>query len=119
MLFMAWLPYEDEIAGRSEDLVRKYSPTWSGGGETMHPIHIPDVMYEYFELEEHEEYKVNVPFTKESWHGRMIACRGVGASLSPDELSKWDKEHRALLEGLPDEFDVLHYAATAVLKKKG
>lgn len=119
VLFMAWLPYEDEIAGRSEDLVRKYSPTWSGGGETMHPIHIPDVMYEYFELEEHEEYKVNVPFTKESWHGRMIACRGVGASLSPDELSKWDKEHRALLEGLPDEFDVLHYAATAVLKKKG
>jgi len=59
-----------------------------------------------------------VPFTKESWHGRMIACRGVGASLSPDELAKWDAEHRALLANVPDEFDVLHYAATAVLKRK-
>lgn len=49
----------------------------------------------------------------------MIACRGVGASLSPEELAKWDKEHRALLAGVPDEFEVKHYAAVAVLKKKG
>ena len=75
-------------------------------------------MYDYFELEEHEEYDVNVHFTKESWHGRMFACRGVGASLSPDELAKWDAEHRALLADAPDEFDVLHYAATAILKRK-
>lgn len=118
ILYMAWLPFEDELAGKSEDLVRKFNPKWSGGGETRHPIWIPDVMYDYFELEEHEEYDVNVHFTKESWHGRMFACRGVGASLSPDELAKWDAEHRALLAGAPDEFDVLHYAATAILKRK-
>ena len=118
ILFMAWLPYEDKIAGMSEDLVRKYSPTWSGGGETVHPIFIPEVMCDYFDMDYHEEYKLKVPFTKESWHGRMIACRGVGASLSPDELAKWDAEHRALLANVPDEFEVLHYAATAVLKRK-
>ena len=106
------------VEGMSEDLVRKYSPTWSGGGETVHPIFIPEVMYDYFDMDYHEEYKLKVPFTKESWHGRMIACRGVGASLSPDELAKWDAEHRALLANVPDEFDVLHYAATAVLKRK-
>ncbi len=118
ILFMAWLPYEDELAGRSEDLVRKYNPTWSGGGETKHPIHIPEVMYRYFDLEDSEEYDVPVHFTKESWHGRMIACRGVGASLSPEELAKWDKEHRALLENYPEEFDVKHYAAIAVLRAR-
>lgn len=118
ILFMAWLPYEDELAGKSENLVRKYSPTWSGGGETKHPIHIPDVMFDHFELEDHEEYDVDVPFTRESWHGRMIACRGVGASLSPEELAKWDAEHRALLADYPDEFTVKHYAAIAVLRKK-
>ena len=118
ILFMAWLPYEDELAGKSENLVLKYSPTWSGGRETKHPIHIPDVMFDHFELEDHEEYDVDVPFTRESWHGRMIACRGVGASLSPEELAKWDAEHRALLADYPDEFTVRHYAAIAVLKKK-
>ncbi len=119
ILYMAWLPFEDKIAGASEELVLKYSPNWSGAGEKRHPIWIPDVAYDYFELEEHEEYDVEVPFTKESWHGRMIACRGVGASLSEEMLAKWDKEHRALLDEIaPEEFNVLHYAALAVLKKK-
>ena len=118
ILYMAWLPFEDEIAGNSERLVQKYNPAWTGGGEVKHPVHIPDVMYEYFDLEDREEYELKVPFTKESWHGRMIACRGVGASLSPEDLAKWDAEHRKLLENVPDSFDVLHYAAIAVLKKK-
>ena len=118
ILFMAWLPFEDEIAGKSEDLVRKYNPAWSGGGETKHPVYIPDVMLDYFELEDHEEYDLMVPFTKEAWHGRMFACRGVGASLSPEELAAWDKEHRAMLESYPDSFEIKHYAAIAVLKKR-
>ena len=33
---MAWLPYEDRLAGASEELVLKYSPMWSGAGETRH-----------------------------------------------------------------------------------
>ena len=118
IVYMAWLPYEDPIAGKSEELVIKYSPNWTGAGETRHPIHVKDVMFDYFEMEEHEEYDVMVPFTKESWHGRMFACRGVGASLSPDELAKWDAEHRMLLSAYPDEFEVLHYAAITVLKRK-
>ena len=119
ILYMAWLPFEDEIAGKSEKLILKYSPNWTGAGETRHPIWIPDVAYEYFELEDHEEYDVKVPFTKETWHGRMKACRGVGASLSREELAKWDEEHRKLLDEIATEqFEVLHYAALAVLKKK-
>jgi hypothetical protein len=119
ILYMAWLPYEDAIAGASEELVLKYSPQWSGARETRKPIAIPDISFQYFELEDHEEYDVRVPFTKESWHGRMKACRGVGASLSEDELTCWDREHRDLLDKIaPDQFEVLHYAALAVLKKK-
>ncbi len=119
ILYMAWLPFEDDIAGKSEELVLKYSPAWSGAGETRHPIWIPNVVYKYFELEDHEEYDLKVPFSRESWHGRMKACRGVGASLSSEELAKWDNEHRQLLEKIaPEQFEVLHYAALAVLRKK-
>ena len=119
ILYMAWLPYEDRIAGASEELVLKYNPKWSGAGETRHPIPIPDIAYEYFEMEDHEEYNLMVPFTKETWHGRMRACRGVGASLTEEELSRWDREHRELLERIaPERFEILHYAALAVLKKR-
>ena len=117
ILYMAWLPFEDETAQKSEELVLKYNPKWSGAGETKHPIWIPDVAYKYFELKEHLEYDLKVPFTRESWHGRMRACRGVGASLSPEELAKWDAEHRALISGLPEKFEIRHYAALAILQK--
>ena len=118
ILYMAWLPHEDKIAGMSENLVLKYNPVWSGCGETKHPIIIPEVMYDHFEMEFHDEYELMVPFTRESWHGRLIACRGVGASLSPDELDLWDADHRRLMETVPESFDVLHYAAIAVLRRK-
>ncbi|MEE3314198.1 MAG: class I SAM-dependent methyltransferase [Treponema sp.] len=119
ILYMAWLPFEDRIAGRSEEIVLKYSPKWSGAGETKHPIWVPDVAYEYFDLEDQEEYDVKIPFTRESWHGRMKACRGVGASLSGDELAAWEKEHWAMLESeTPEQFEIQHYAALKILRKK-
>jgi len=118
VLYMAWLPFEDKIAGASEELVLKYSPNWSGAGETKHPIHIPDCYIGNFEFVYHEEYTLNVHFTRESWNGRMKACRGVGASLTQNEIMNWEREHLALLEKIaPNEFDVLHYAAIAELKK--
>ena len=118
ILYMAWLPNEDKIAGASEELVLKYSPNWSGAGETRHPIRLPDIAYDYFEIEDHEEYDLAVPFTRESWHGRMRACRGVGASLTEEELARWDAEHRELLDEIaPEQFDVLHYAALTILRR--
>lgn len=119
VLYMAWLPFEDKIAGASEELVLKYSPDWSGAGEIKKPIFIPDCVYDYFDMVSHEEYNLEVPFTRESWHGRMKACRGIGASLSELDLKLWEKEHMALLDKIaPKEFQVLHYAAMAELELK-
>ena len=119
VLYMAWLPYEDIIAGASEKLVLKYSPNWSGAGETIHPISIPDCYLKNFELVYHEEYPLYVHFTRESWNGRMKTCRGIGASLNKSEIAMFEKEHMQLLETIaPNEFDVLHYAALAELRKK-
>lgn len=118
-LYMAWLPDEDEIAGASEKLVLKYSPKWSGAGETVHPIEIPDPYFASFDLIYHEEYRLSVPFTRESWHGRMRACRGVGASLSADDLLSWEREHKELLRRIaPETFEIAHSAAFAELERK-
>ena len=119
VMCMEWLPFEDKIAGASEELVLKYSPNWSGAGETVHPIAVPDCYKKYFDIVYHDEYYLNVHFTRESWNGRMKACRGVGASLSPEEIEKWEKEHIALLNEIaPAEFDIKHYGAIVQLKRK-
>lgn len=118
VLYMAWLPFEDKIAGASEKLVLKYNPKWSGAGEKVHPINIPACYGERFELVYHDEYRLKVPFTRESWNGRMKACRGIGASLTEKEIAMWEQEHRELLNRIaPEKFDILHYGALAELRK--
>ena len=116
ILYMAWLPFEDEIAGKSEDIIRKYNPDWSGGGETRKPMWVPDEYGAYFDVTHREEFDLMVPFTRESWHGRMRACRGVGASMSEGTLRLWEKDHWQMLEETaPAQFHILHYAAMAEL----
>lgn len=91
----------------------------TGTGESMKPILIPEAAKAYFNVTHHEEYKLSVPFTRETWHGRMRACRGVGASLGEAELAQWDRAYRAFLQDIaPERFDVLHYAALTELKGK-
>lgn len=119
ILYMAWLPNEDEIAGASENLVLTYNPTWTGAGETRKPIYIPDRVRDDFAVISQEVYDIEVPFTRESWHGRMKTCRGIGASLPENDIAKWEIEHRDLLNKIaPESFNVLHYAAMTVLKVK-
>lgn len=116
ILYMGWLPFEDEFVGKSETLILKYNPGWTGCGDTKHPVWVPDEYLGYFDLVMHDEFYVNVPFTRESWHGRMRACRGVGASLSTEKLKSWDSEHREMLKRIaPEHFDVKHYIAIAEL----
>lgn len=116
VLFFAWLPYESEIAGRSEELVLRYNPAWTGGGITRFPLEDPDWAPPLFETEHRVAFTLDVPFTRESWHGRMLACRGTGASLPPEKMEAFTKEHQALLERIaPESFTIPHYATMLVL----
>jgi SAM-dependent methyltransferase len=117
ILYMGWLPYEDAIAGKSEEIILKHNPDWSSYGDTVHPVYIPDELLTSFELVLQKEYRVDVPFTREGWHGRMRACRGVGAAMNKSQLRAWNEDHMKMLnENAPEEFMVKHYVALAELQ---
>lgn len=117
ILYMGWLPFEDAIAGKSEEIILKHNPGWTGGGDKVHHVLVPDQYLEYFDLKSVNEFRVDIPFTRESWHGRMRACRGVGASMPPETLAEWDREHMGMLEECaPEAFTVKHYVSIAELK---
>ncbi|WP_026496755.1 class I SAM-dependent methyltransferase [Butyrivibrio sp. WCD3002] len=119
ILYMGWLPYEDPVAGKSEEIILKHNPDWTAYGDTVHPVWVPDQYLKNFELLSQEEFRVDIPFSREGWHGRMRACRGVGASMSPEQLSAWDKEHmEMLLENATENFRVKHYISIARLQVK-
>ena len=117
ILYMGWLPYEDPIAGKSEEIILKHNPNWTSYGDTVHPVWIPEQYLSCFSLISQEEFRVDIPFSREGWHGRMRACRGVGASMSSSELEAWDKEHMDMLEkNAPENFVVKHYISIAELQ---
>ncbi len=117
-LFMSWLPFESEIAKASEDLVLKYNPSWTGGRMKRCQIEAPDWLGGMFKVANAFAYPVNITFTRETWHGRIKACRGIGASsLTADEISAWEKEHLNYLATQPEVFDIIHYVSVLDLMK--
>jgi SAM-dependent methyltransferase len=104
-----WLPRMDEIARRTEELVLKFNPQWSAanwGGEI--PVQ-PEWSREKFRVRKMFHYDEPIPFTRETWRGRIRACRGVGAALSAEEVERFDRAHAQLLEQtVPERFTILH-----------
>lgn len=109
-LSMIWLPDESEIARQSENIVLKYNPSWTGANFKRFKNEIPECLNGLFEVENAAAYDVPITFNRESWHGRMKACRGIGASsLSAEKKAAWEREHIKYLESAPDIFEILHY----------
>ena len=117
IMFMDWLPYESDIAYKSEKLVLKYNPTWSGKGTNRHEIETPDWLADMFTVSNKIAFDIDVNFTRETWHGRIKACRGIGTgALSEEEIAKWETEHKAMLSSYPDKFTIPHFATILDLK---
>jgi hypothetical protein len=71
-----------------------------------------------FEVANSETFAVPLTFTRESWHGRMKACRGIGASsLSVEQIAEWEREHIAYLHGVPEIFDIPHFVIMLNMRK--
>lgn len=118
VLWMAWLPGEDPVAGASEALVQRHNPAWSGGGYRRGDGDVPGWAAPWFRLEQAEAYDVAVPFTRQSWHGRILACRGIGASsLTAAAIRRFGEAHTEMLRGFPEAFQVLHHVTMHVFTK--
>ncbi len=55
-----------------------------------------------------ESFITDIPFTRESWYGRMKTCRGVLASMDEGTFNVFEKEHIQIMNMLPEKFTVRH-----------
>ena len=117
--YMAWLPKEDNIAQRSEDLVLKYNPNWTGCNATRNYPYVPKELLDKFEIVKEDLFDSDIPFTIDSWAGRIRACRGTGAALDPKTLEKFNEEHiKMLKENTKEPFIIKHFISYSILMKK-
>ena len=104
-----WLPRLDPIARRTEELVLQYNPHWSAADYSGDMVLCPSWSKDDFRVSAMFFYDESIPFTRESWRGRIRACRGVGATLPPEEVERFDRHHEQLLqETVPETFSILH-----------
>lgn len=116
---LLWLPKLDETAHITEELVLKYNPDWSGAGYDR-PNPVPSWSREHFDVQSFCQLREPIQFTREQWRGRIRACRGIGASLSPRKIAEFDSELASLLgRRVPDEFTILHEMLIYCFVRKG
>ncbi len=107
--YFSFLPRLDPVVAASEALVLEFNPRWSGADWDGRTNPLPGWSRDDFRLVGLFEYDEAIPFTRESWRGRMRALRGIAASLSGEEIETFDRAHeQRLTELVPESFRILH-----------
>ncbi len=101
-IYMDWC-LDDGIAEKSVGLVKEYNKKWDIGIDCE-----KDMFDGLFDGRVTENFYCDIPFTRESWHGRMCACRGTLASMGKAQFEKWSAEHLKMLSEYPERFTVKH-----------
>lgn len=119
IMFMTWLPDEDEIIHKSFGLVKQYNPNWSGFMKRADRMDFHWLNGD-FSVETIVKKDYHLPFSRESWCNRMIASRGIGATLSQDKITVFRAElMNMLLAETEEHFTLLHEGVIIKLKREG
>ena len=116
-----YIPVPGSAAYACEEVILKHNPGWSSAGNNgISPEQVWQLTCNQFLKIESYSHDQNVPFTHEDWRGRLRACNGVGASLSPKEIEAVDADFQERLsKDFPGEISVLHriFVASGTLAK--
>ena len=95
-----WIPLTGNIVDLTEKLVIKFNPPWVkfAGGFGMYPQWLRDLGEAGFEKIITFSFDMDAPYTADAWRGRIRASSGVAASMSAEEVSRFDSELKQLLE---------------------
>jgi len=94
-----WIPLPGNVVEATEQLIVQHNPEWKmGGGRGMYPRWLTDVANAGFQHIETFSFDEFTPYTHEAWRGRIRASAGVSASLSPEQVARFDAELQQLLQ---------------------
>ena len=107
---------DDPIASKSHRLVKRVNKNWTPGDSGA-----SDIFDDLFPGRVTETFFADLPFTRESWHGRMCACRGTLASMDAATFAEWERRHLKMLSRQPESFTVKHkiYVSHFILNETG
>jgi SAM-dependent methyltransferase len=117
---LLWSSDSGDIGVQTKALVASHNPEahWRDRGADVEII--PAWAGERFRLKTFHDFNVELPFTRESWRGRIRASKWIGAALPPERTEVFDREHAALLERIaPPVFNISHRITFQILEPRG
>ena len=107
---LTWTAEDNPVALKTEELLKSYNPDWrkdkSKGTEQKI---VDEGLVEEFELLTYHKFKHDLPFTLESWRGRIRACKGMGACYPAEVVQQFDQElEKALQPMVKGKFFITH-----------
>jgi SAM-dependent methyltransferase len=118
-----WLPLPGNVVEATVDLIRSFgSPSAPERDHTgIHREWALPVRMAGFRDLEFFGFDHDLAYTREAWRGRIRASAGVGATLPPGEVARFDAAHAAMLgERFPDDpLAVAHRVFCLVARKPG
>jgi SAM-dependent methyltransferase len=105
-----WLPLSGNVVDVTEKIIKKYNEPWYerfGNKAGMYPDWLRDLGEAGFVEIQTYSFDMPVSYTADAWRGRIRASSGVGASLSDEDVTKFDAELKSALENFTRENPVL------------
>jgi ubiquinone/menaquinone biosynthesis C-methylase UbiE len=114
-----WIPLPGNVVEATERLIEKHNPAWKlGGGSGVHAWALADLATAGFIELETFSFDLMVPYTHEAWRGRIRASAGVGATLPPEAVERFDRDHTAMLRArFPGDPLPTHHRTFAIVAR--
>ena len=117
IVLMDWLPDEDAVIDEMVRTVKRYSPDWSEKGFSEEKYRFPSWAKDRFEMIDVCSYDEALAFSREGWLGRVLSCRGIGASLNRQTVLRFEEEYRASLMKYEEPLMLKHRLHIEVYKR--
>jgi 2-polyprenyl-3-methyl-5-hydroxy-6-metoxy-1,4-benzoquinol methylase len=93
-----WMQLPDNLVSATEELILRHNPGWKlANTQSIGRRWLDQAAIAGFESIESFSFDLKLLYSHEGWRGRIRASAGVGASLAPEEVARFDAEHAELL----------------------
>jgi SAM-dependent methyltransferase len=117
LVYLDWVALSGNVADVTEQLIEKHNPAWRfRGWSGFNPLWMNDLAAAGFTDLESFSFDVPVLYSHEYWRGRVRDSAGIGSSLTPQQVQRFDEDlARTLREKFPnDPMPVPHRAYSIV-----
>jgi SAM-dependent methyltransferase len=118
VVYQTYIPLPGSVAHASEALILAHRPGWRHANSTgLNGQVLRDLQISGFGGMETFSFDTEVAFTRQGWNGFLRTTSPLGASMGPQQLAEFDRQHQAMLGDYPEPLKIPHRIFAAVALK--